>query len=73
MDLTPFGKILILIGLLIAAAGILLALGLKIPWIGRLPGDLFIKGKYGTLYLPLMSCLIISILISLALFFFRNR
>lgn len=73
MDLTPYGKLLIIIGLAVTAMGVLLAFGGKIPWIGRLPGDFVIKGRQGTFYFPLATCLLVSILISLVLFFFRNR
>lgn len=73
MDLTPYGKLLIVLGLAVTATGVLLAFGGKIPWIGRLPGDILIKGRQGTFYFPLATCLLVSILISLVLFFFRNR
>ncbi|HET57385.1 MAG TPA: DUF2905 domain-containing protein [Deltaproteobacteria bacterium] len=73
MDLSPFGKTLVVIGLIVAGLGVLLMAGGKIPWLGRLPGDIFVRGKYGSLYFPLASCLIVSILVSLIIFFFRNR
>ncbi|MCK9230496.1 MAG: DUF2905 domain-containing protein [Syntrophales bacterium] len=73
MDLTPYGKLLITLGLVVAVIGVLSAYGGKIPWIGRLPGDILFKGRYGTVYFPLATCVVISILISLVLFFFRNR
>lgn len=73
MDLSPLGKLLIALGLAVTAMGVLLAFGWKIPWIGRLPGDIVLKGRQGTFYFPLATCLVISILISLVLFFFRNR
>jgi len=45
MDLSPMGRILIFIGLMIAAVGLLLTLGGKLPWLGRLPGDIQYKGE----------------------------
>jgi hypothetical protein len=68
MDLSLFGKMLVVIGL-----GVMLTAGGKIPWLGRLPGDIFVWGKYGSFYFPLASCLIVSIVMSLIIFFFRNR
>ena len=73
MDLTPLGKLMIVAGLVVAGIGFLLVFGGKIPWIGRLPGDIVIKGRFGTFYFPLVTSLIISVLISLVLLFFRNR
>ena len=60
-----FGKTLILIGLAITIVGILLVVGGKIPWIGRLPGDLTIKGDKFTFYFPLATSILISIVLSL--------
>lgn len=66
------GKILLLGGLIVAAVGGFLVLLPKIPWIGKLPGDIFYKGEKVTFYFPLMTCLVISILISLILAIFRK-
>ena len=73
MDITPLGKLLILVGLVITGLGILLLAGGKVPWLGRLPGDILIRGKEGTFYFPLMTCLVISVVVSLVLFFLKNR
>lgn len=69
-----FGKVLIVIGLILAAVGLLLVLGGKIPWIGRLPGDFLYKGKNVTFYFPLATSILVSIILSLILyFFFRGK
>ena len=60
-----FGKTLILIGLAIAVVGVLLVLGGKIPWIGRLPGDFTFKSEKFTFYFPLATSVLISIVLSL--------
>jgi hypothetical protein len=57
-------RLLIVTGLLLVAAGLLW------PWIGRLglgqlPGDIAIKGEHGSFYFPIVSCLVISAVISL--------
>lgn len=67
------GKILIVLGLLLAAVGLLLVLGGKIPWIGRLPGDIYIKRKNFTFYFPLVTSIIISILLTLLFALFRRK
>lgn len=66
------GKSLIVIGLVIAAIGLLLTLAGKIPWLGRLPGDIFIKKDNFTFYFPLATSILISIILSLLLWLFRR-
>ncbi|GAB4238632.1 MAG: hypothetical protein OHK0028_16260 [Deltaproteobacteria bacterium] len=66
------GKTLIVAGLLIAALGALLLLSDKIGWLGRLPGDITIRRENFTLYFPIATCLVISILLSLLFRIFRK-
>jgi hypothetical protein len=66
------GKLLLVIGLFTAAIGIILILGGKIPWIGRLPGDFYYKGKNFTFYFPLATSIVISIILTI-IFMFINR
>ena len=63
--LGSLGKILLIVGAVIAGIGLIMILGDKIPWIGRLPGDIIIKRDKFTLYFPLMTCIIISLLLTL--------
>ena len=64
---------LIVLGLAIAACGLLLTFAGRLPFrLGRLPGDIFIQGKNSTFYFPLMTCLILSLLFSLVLWIFRR-
>lgn len=66
------GKTLLIIGLTIAAAGLILLLAGRLPWIGRLPGDIFIKREQFTFYSPLTTSLLLSAIISLLLWIFRK-
>ncbi|WP_027714703.1 DUF2905 domain-containing protein [Desulfuromonas sp. TF] len=66
------GKILIILGLLLIIAGVLFLHGGKIPFIGRLPGDIRIERGNFTFFFPLGSCLLLSILLSLILWLFRR-
>jgi len=59
------GKILLVAGLAIAVLGLLLMFGPKIPWLGRLPGDILIKRGNTTFYFPVVTCIVLSIVISL--------
>jgi hypothetical protein len=73
LDFSGFGKILIIIGVVIAGLGFILLLGAKIPWIGRLPGDFYYKGKNFTFYFPLATSIIISIILTIILMFISRK
>ena len=73
MDFSGFGKILFIIGLVISIIGLLIMLGEKIPWIGRLPGDFYFKGKNFTFYFPLATSIIISIILTVILMFINRK
>jgi hypothetical protein len=70
--MAPIGKFLIVVGLVVVGAGLLLLLSDKIPWMGRLPGDITIKRDNFTFYFPLATCILISVIVSLILWFFRK-
>ena len=72
-QLQPIGKILIITGAIILAVGVLLLFSDKIPFIGKLPGDIYIKKKNFSVYIPLATSILLSILISLIVYFFRNK
>jgi hypothetical protein len=67
-----FGKTLIYIGILLVVVGVFFLFGAKLPWLGRLPGDLIIERGGYTFYFPLTTCILISVIISLVLYFFRR-
>ena len=66
------GKMLILVGVFIILVGLFLLIGEKIPWVGRLPGDIIIRKKNFTFYFPLATCLLISIILTLLFWLFRK-
>ncbi len=65
-------RALILLGVVLVAVGLLLALAGKVPWLGRLPGDVYYKRENFTLYFPLTTCLLISAVLSLIFYLFRR-
>jgi hypothetical protein len=68
------GRVLIALGLLVAALGVLISLGEKLPIrLGRLPGDIIIRGKHSVFYFPLVTCLLISVALSVVLWLFNRR
>lgn len=66
------GKTLIIIGLVIAVIGVILTFAGKIPWIGRLPGDIHVKRDNFTFYFPLATSILISVILSLILWLLRK-
>jgi thiosulfate reductase cytochrome b subunit len=68
-----FGKIMIVAGGILILMGLLFILGDKIPFLGKLPGDFTFKGKNITVHFPLLSCIILSVLITLILNIFGRR
>ena len=79
-DFSGLGKLIIVMGGGLVALGLLISLLGKLPsegnglgWLGRLPGDLFIKRDRFTFYFPLTTSLIISLVGSLLLYFFMKR
>ena len=63
-----FGRTLLILGSVLIAVGALLYFGGKLPFrLGRLPGDIVHRGQNSTFYFPLVSCLVISVFISLTL------
>lgn len=67
------GKILIVAGLAIAALGLFLIFSPKIPWLGRLPGDILIKRGSSTFYFPIVTCIILSVVLTLLARFFGGK
>ncbi len=71
--ISGIGKTLILIGILFIICGGIFLLAQKIPWIGRLPGDIYIKRENSSLYFPITTCIIISIIVSLVTLLLGRR
>src|SRR5581483_736228 len=68
------GRSLILIGVILVALGALITLGDRLPIkLGRLPGDIVIRGKNSTFYFPIVTSLLVSIVLSLVLWLVRRR
>ncbi|MHB8579280.1 MAG: DUF2905 domain-containing protein [Ignavibacteriaceae bacterium] len=70
--MNEIGKILITIGLIIFVIGLFLFFSNRIPLLGKLPGDIFVKGKNFIFYFPIVTSLILSLIISLILYILRK-
>jgi len=66
------GKSLVIIGLIFIAIGIAIAFGPRIPFIGKLPGDIYIKKDSFTFYFPLVTSILISVIITFIMYLFRK-
>lgn len=73
MGLGLLGKSLIVFGLVIVGFGILLTLSDRIPYIGRLPGDIFYQKGSLKIYFPLMSSILISVILTMVINFVIRR
>ena len=65
-DLQGLGRTLLVFGVILSAFGAVLMVAPKIPWVGRLPGDILIQRERFTFYVPLASCLLASVVLSVA-------
>ncbi len=66
------GKALVLLGVVIALVGVALIFAHKLPYIGRLPGDIYIKRDSFTFYFPITTSILVSIILSLLFWIFRK-
>ena len=62
-----------LIGLVLVAAGVLLMLSPKIPFLGKLPGDIRVERDNFSFYFPITTCIVISAILSLIVWLFNRR
>jgi len=69
---SALGKMLILLGVFIILIGLFLLLGDRIPWIGKLPGDIIIRKEKFSFYFPITTSIIISVLLTLFFWIFRK-
>ncbi len=72
-EFSGIGKLLMIFGAIMLIVGALIWLGGKIPGIGRLPGDIFIKRGNFSFYFPIVTCIIISIILSLIFSLFGRK
>lgn len=63
----PMGKVLILCGIVLVVAGLLVQYGGRIPYLGKLPGDIVIENKNFKLYFPIVTSILLSILVSIVI------
>ena len=66
------GKFVAVIGVVITLVGLVMWSGFAPKWLGRLPGDIRIERGHSAFYFPIVTCIILSVLLSLLLSIFRR-
>jgi hypothetical protein len=66
------GKVLMVLGVAVLVLGALLALAGRLPWLGRLPGDIVVERGPVTFYFPIVTCVVVSVVLSLLFWLFRR-
>lgn len=71
--MSDLGRMLIVLGLVIAAVGVVLLLVGRVPGLGRLPGDIHVERGNWTFYFPLGTSIVLSLLLTLVLWLIGRR
>ena len=61
------GMLLLIVGCVTAAIGLLLMIAPKVPWLGHLPGDIHYRGKNTSFHFPVVTCIVVSIVLTVVL------
>jgi len=73
MGLGNIGRTLIILGIALIVLGLLFTAGGRLPLrLGCLPGDIYVRGKHGSFYFPIVTCLILSVVLSFILWLLRR-
>lgn len=72
-EMSSIGKVLMLFGIILFVLGGIFMLSGKIPWVGRLPGDIYIQKKNISFFFPITTSILISIILSAILILLRRR
>jgi len=71
--MNDLGKMLLVMGLVVALVGVVLMLAGRVPWLGRLPGDIYVERGNWFFYFPLMTSIVVSVLLTLLFWLFGRR
>lgn len=71
--MSVIGKSLIIFGIILIVVGALMVFGAKLPWFGKLPGDIYVQNKTFSFYFPVTTCILLSALLTLIFFLIGRR
>jgi hypothetical protein len=72
LAMQELGKLIVILGVIAVVIGLFLWSGFAPRWLGRLPGDIRIEREHGGFYFPIVTCIVISIVLSLIMSIFRR-
>ncbi len=72
LPMREIGKFLVILGIVIVLLGLVLWGGFAPKWLGRLPGDIRVERGSSAFYFPIVTCIILSVVLSLLLSIFRR-
>jgi hypothetical protein len=72
-EMSATGKTLVFLGIVLIIIGAVFIFGVRLPWLGRLPGDIFIQRKGLALYFPITTSLVVSVVMSIIFMLLRRR
>jgi hypothetical protein len=64
MDWGTIGRMLLIFGAIFVVLGLIFLLIGRVPWLGKLPGDIFIRRGDSSFYFPLVTCIVISVIVT---------
>jgi Protein of unknown function (DUF2905) len=70
--MAPLGKMLVMLGIALAAVGAILWAAGQVPYLGTLPGDFYVKRGNWSFYFPLTTCIVLSIVLTLLVSLLRR-
>ena len=70
--MSGLGRTLVIMGLLLVLGGLVMSFAPRMPWLGKLPGDIFVKKENFSFYFPLGSCILISLVVSFVMWLLRR-
>jgi hypothetical protein len=73
MDVWGFGKVLMVIGAILLGLGLWITFGPQIPFLGQLPGDIYVERKGFRFSFPVVTCLVVSVIATLVLNVFFKK
>ena len=71
--MNDIGKALLVMGLVVALVGVVLMVAGRVPWLGRLPGDLYIQRGNWSFYFPLATSIVVSVLLTVVFWLIGRR
>lgn len=72
-NISGLGKMIFIAGIIIAIVGLIIMFFNKVPFIGKMPGDIIIKKDNFTFYFPIVTSILLSIILSLIIYFLRRK